>query len=637
MQTKINIIAALVFAIPILHAADDPKYPVSAIPADLRENAMAVLRNSIETFVIKSEGKGTYSRTYAITVLNENGLDEARFMEYYSQKLQRINSVRGTIYDAAGKKVESLSQDKIIDQSMIAGYSLYEDQRIKHFTPKTMTYPFTAEYSYDVEFDGLFNIPEWTPITDYNTSVEHSIYRIICPAGKQIRYNTNTYAGQPVITNENGTNTYTWELKDLPACEEQPYSGPFSLFSPLVQICPNRFEIEGYSGDYNTWDDFGKWINSVNTGRDVLSEATIQVVKDIVKDCKSDRDKACKIYEYMQAKTRYVNITVGIGGWQPIPAETVDRLGYGDCKALSNYTIALLKAAGIKAYYALIMAGANVRETDQNFPNNRFNHVIVFLPLTDDTIWLECTSQIKPFGYIGTFINNRKALVIKDNGAQLIQTRSYTEQENLLTRNSTLILDNNGAAKIKTCAIHNGLLYDDKLPYYIAGNDDRKRMIHSELNIPGCILLNVDYKEKHESMPYIREDLEVEVPRYATVSGPRLLVSMLPAGRLQYVPKKVTNRNSDVILKRSVASVDSITIAVPDGFRPEALPAEVKTESVFGYYSLKTQILDNNRVLCVRRMVTKEGKYPPEKYNELVDFYKKVALSDNAKISLIQL
>jgi hypothetical protein len=35
---------------------------------------------------------------------------------------------------------------------------------------------------------------------------------------------------------------------------------------------------------------------------------------------------------------------VGIGGFKPMPANDVDRLGYGDYKALSNYTQGTLEA-----------------------------------------------------------------------------------------------------------------------------------------------------------------------------------------------------------------------------------------------------------------------------------------------------
>jgi transglutaminase-like putative cysteine protease len=46
------------------------------------------------------------------------------------------------------------------------------------------------------------------------------------------------------------------------------------------------------------------------------------------------RKKAKKIYQYLQNKTRYISVQIGIGGFQPVTAADVDRLGYGDCKGI---------------------------------------------------------------------------------------------------------------------------------------------------------------------------------------------------------------------------------------------------------------------------------------------------------------
>ena len=78
---------------------------------------------------------------------------------------------------------------------------------------------------------------------------------------------------------------------------------------------------------------------------------------------------------------RYVNIKLGIGGLKPLPATFVDQKKYGDCKALSNYMNALLKAVGIKSYYAIINAGANEEPATPSFPGDNFDHIILCVPL----------------------------------------------------------------------------------------------------------------------------------------------------------------------------------------------------------------------------------------------------------------
>ncbi|MBN1416784.1 MAG: DUF3857 domain-containing transglutaminase family protein [Bacteroidales bacterium] len=609
------------------------KYPVSEIPDSLKTNTKAVIRNWEQVFEIKSIGKGVESVTYAITILNENGLDYAVFRQSYSQKLQKIHSIKGTIYDFSGEKTEGMTLEKIIDQSAISGYSLYEDRRVKLFKPKTMAYPFTVEYSFVVEYDGLFNLPVWQPLYDYNVSVERSKFTLICPNDLSLRYLEKNIIEKVDIVKNDVVTAYTWKVQNIIALTEQPFSGPFSDFSPTVISAPNEFEIEGYKGNLSSWNDFGKWIGTLNEGRDELSTETRALLIEKVKDCKTDYEKARLIYEYMQHKTRYLNITIGIGGWQPIPAETVDRLGYGDCKALSNYTKSLLQAVGLKSYYTLVMAGNNVAKTNVFFPSNHFNHIILCLPLAKDTLWLECTSHHLPFGYIGRFTDDRDALVATETGGKIIHTRIYTAADNRMERNSILTLDASGNASLSVKAMHNGVLYDDKLPFYLAGTVDKKKMIYDEIRLPGAVLNKFDYQDLRSEVPAIAENLEIDLPRYATLSGARMLISLIPLDRIRDVPKKVNERKSDVLIGRATVACDTVTIVIPEEYMVESLPGEIKTDSPFGTYSLQTFTAED-KVICVRRLEMKKGRHPPSSYDELIGFFKKVAAADNAKISL---
>ena len=633
MNRQIFIIATLLFLELFLKGAEI-KYPVSDIPDSLKQNAKAVIRNWEQTFEIKSIGKGVETVSYALTVLNENGLGEAVFSRAYSQKLDRIHSIKGTIFDASGKKVETLIMDKVIDQSMIAGYSLYEDSRVKYFKPRTMTYPFTVEYSYVIEHDGLLEISEWKPVIKYNISVESSRFKVVCPNEITFRYLEKNFKDNPKVTKTDLLTTTEWLARSIKAYDEQPFSGPLSEFSPVVYAAPNEFEMEGYKGDMASWDSFAKWIILLNAGRSELSPETIALLKEKVKDCNKDYDKARILYKYMQDKTRYLNITVGIGGWQPIHAETVDRLGYGDCKALSNYTRSLLDAVGVKSYYALVTAGEDAEDVTESFPNNRFNHVILCVPFPTDTLWLECTSQHHPFGYIGSFTDDRDALIITENGGRLLHTTIYSAADNRLERGIIMQLGPSGDAVLSINSMHKGTYYDDKLQFLLAGTEDRKRMILDETNIPGTLLNQFNYTEIPGEIPAINEVIDLDIPRYATISGVRMLVPVVPVGRQRDVPRKVSERKSEVIIKRSTVVTDSVVVIVPEGFEIESVPSGFSVESVFGHYSLSASVSGPGKILCIRNLELVKGKHPAVRYNELIEFYRKIAAADLSKVSL---
>lgn len=633
MYKSICIATALLIVAQAASGAKEIRYPVSAIPDSLKMNAKIVIRNYKQVFEIKSIGNGTETVTYAITILNENGLGYAAFHQRYDENLIKLGEIKGIIYNALGEKVEQLTSDKIVDHSAISGYSLYESSRAKYFEPKTMTYPFTVEYSYTKDYNGLLFYPDWDPVIDFNASLEKSIFNVICPNTLSFRYRENNIKGNVSITRNETNAVYAWELQNIPAMEREPFSdSPYEYF-PTVILAPDDFEMEGYRGNCSSWTSFGKWSLELLKERDVLDDATRQTMQQLLKDHSSDYDKAKAIYEYMQKKTRYVSIQQGLGGWQPFKAETVDRLGYGDCKALANYMKALLSEAGIKSYYTRISAGEYPDVFYADFPSNQFNHAMLCLPFSNDTLWLECTDQHSPFGFIGSFTDDRDALVITETGGKLMHTRIYTAADNRLERNSILQLDGSGNASITIHARHNGVLYSDKLSFYLAGTEDRKKMILDDVNLPGAVLRKFDYQDIRTEVPAIAENLEIDAPRYATLSGVRMLVSLVPLGRQRESPKKVSNRRADVVIRRATATIDSVTILIPGGFQVESVPGEIKTESRFGTYSLQPEIKEN-RILCIRKLEMKKGRHSPSCYPELIDFYKKIAAADNTKMSL---
>jgi transglutaminase-like putative cysteine protease len=154
--------------------------------------------------------------------------------------------------------------------------------------------------------------------------------------------------------------------------------------------------------------------------------------------------KAKIIYKYVQEKSRYVNISIGIGGWKPMLASDVDRLGYGDCKALSNYTKALLKAVDVPSYNTILYGNPKKRNIEADFVSMQGNHMILAIPNKNSFIFLECTSQVDPFGYQGTFTDDRDVLVVKPEGGEIVRTKIYQDEDNAQKSKGKYAIAENG-------------------------------------------------------------------------------------------------------------------------------------------------------------------------------------------------
>src|SRR5690606_37229736 len=229
-----------------------------------------------------------------------------------------------------------------------------------------------------------------------------------------VRFKAFNYTGKPLITEEKNKKIMTWSAKDMPAITRESFSPLWHELTTYVVFGPTDFQVDEYKGNMKDWQDFGKFVYSLMEGRDVLPDNVKQKVHAIANAVQDPKEKVARLYEYMQSNTRYISIQLGIGGWQPFPAKDVAEKGYGDCKALTNYMYSILKEVGISSYYSLIRAGENANYITEDFPSSQFNHVILSVQVQGDTIWLECTSQTMPAGYLGDFTSDRPALMIDE-------------------------------------------------------------------------------------------------------------------------------------------------------------------------------------------------------------------------------
>ncbi len=616
--------------------ASDGDYAVSKIPAALVKNAHAVKRMEIISFEIVNTGEAILRKKYAITIMDENGDKQAGFAEYYD-KLQEIRNIEGTLYDATGKELKRLKNRQIIDATGGDDNNLIDDNRRKfhHFYHKV--YPYTIQYEVEIKYNSTLFFPAWLPREEENFSVEQSSISIIFPADYTIRYKAFNYKEEPVMaTKEKGRRMMTWNIQELPAIEDEYASPNWFELNTVVLFGPTTFEIEKYKGNMNSWQDFGKFVYSLKQGRDELPDNIRQMVHQVADRIIDPKEKIAKLYEYMQHNTRYISIQLGIGGWQPFDAKYVATKSYGDCKALSNYMYSILKEAGITSFYTLIRAGRNTPDIIADFPSQQFNHVILCVPLQNDTLWLECTSQTSPSGYLGDFTCNRYALLIDESGGHLVRTPLYGLNENLQLRNIKATLNTEGTLDVMAATHYTGLQQDNI--HGLINNlskDKVKEYLHEQLDFATYDIRNFNYKEEKSSLPAIDELLDISVSGYATITGKRLFI----------VPNVMTKNNRrltadeerkyDMVFTVAYKDVDSVEITIPEGYSPESIPQDVSVKTKFGKYNCSVKNLDN-KLLYYRSIERYAGRFPAKEYTDLVKFYETTYKADRNKVVLVK-
>lgn len=615
-----------------VYGGEDPKYPVSSIPEALLKNVDVVYRDDHTQFTIHSKNRATEQVRRVVTILNPNGKRYAK--EYVSyDKLSKITSFKGYVYDASGKLINKLKAGDIYDQSSFDGFSLYSDNRFKRADLSQGSYPYTVEFEYEVEYKFLFFIPSFYAAASEKVSIEKSDYILIFPESLKPRYKTINISSTPEEqTTKDGLKSLRWTFGNIAAVSYEAFSDRDEVM-PRIVAAPTEFEFDGYAGSMKSWDTFGQWIHSLNKDRDVLPEATIKKVKELTANAKSNEEKIKIIYEFMQNRTRYVSIQLGIGGFQPFEASVVDQMGYGDCKALSNYMVAMLKHAGVNANYTLINAGEYADNMQVDFPSSQFNHAIVSVPNGRDTLWLECTSQTNPFGYQGKFTGDRKALMITNEGAVVVNTIRYNADQNVQSRNATVVVDITGNAKATVQTNYQGLQYENSGLDNVLNDqhDKQKKWLEENIEIPAFNLNSFTFANHKAKIPAAQVNVDLTLNRYASVSGKRLFLIPNLMNRWTFIPEKTESRKTSIMMRTAFTDLDTIEFKVPEGIYPEFLPPTVHLKSQFGEYEAKFE-MSAEKLVYTRKLKMYKGKYPAASYQEFSDFLKGVSKADNTKI-----
>jgi hypothetical protein len=631
---KITLLSLLSLIVSIVFA-DNIRYSVISLDTQLLKNANAIVRLEEIRYEVLSTKETVTKTHFVITVLNEKGIDYAGFEEMYD-KQQEITSIDGYLYDAFGKELKTVKKKDIQDLSAVSDGQMYTDNRVKVHNFYYKVYPYTVEYVYEVKRNTTLFFPGWTPQPAGGISVEKSIFTVAVLPAYKLRYKSFNYNGGPEIKDENKFRTYTWSASKIKPIIKEPNAPLLHELTTMVITGPSAFQMDDYTGNMETWQDFGRFVYELKKGRDLLPDNIKDKVHTIGDAITDKRVKIARLYEFMQQQTRYVGVQLGIGGWQPFDAKYVAGNGYGDCKALTNYMYSILKEAGIPSYYTLIKAGRYQQYITEDFPAQQFNHVILSVPLEKDTVWLECTDQTMPAGYLGYFTCNRPALMIDEKGGKLVRTPAYGVKENIQVRKITGTLTEDGNLQIKTNAVYGGL-QQDRLHdlIHLLSKEKLKDKLQEEFEFATYDITGFNYQEHIKKIPEVEEKLDINVSNYATITGKRLFIqpNILTKSSTRITPD--STRKYDIVLNYAYTDIDTAEIVLPPGYTAESLPKPANIHSPFGSY-ISSVTLTDSKLVYYRKLEKNEGRFPAASYADLVKFYEAIYKADRTKVVLVK-
>ncbi|MCR8557545.1 DUF3857 domain-containing protein [Mucilaginibacter sp. BJC16-A38] len=615
------------------HAQDekiDPTlYSATGIPDSLKESANSVVRYDRTDMVVKGPGRLVIRKHSIVTVLNEKGDKEAVMVLGYSKKYDTFSDIEMRVYNDKGVSIKKYHKGDMYDGAANGG-ELVSDERFLGVRHTIASYPCTIEQEYEEDISSSLDLGRWY-MQGNEQAVQNASYHIQINNDAGFRYlNRNTIA-KPVKTITGNVSDYTWKVSNLKAFKMEEGAVSWRVL-PAIYFADNNFQFYGVQGDFTTWQNFGKFIKGLNSDVCTLAPQREEEIRKMTDTIKTDKAKAEFLYRYMQKSMRYVSVQLGIGGLKPFPAKFVDEKKYGDCKALSNYMNALLKAVNIPSNYAVVNAEPNKEPADFSFPFNYFNHVILCIPFKGDTTWLECTSNTTQFGKPSAFTENRTALLIGDDGGKLVNTPRSKMADNQFNGEAHIILDADGGAKTAIKILSTGEYREMYIGMAATKEDEQKEFLLRDLNIKQPAAF--DYKSG-EDANYVKEiSLNMEYDKFCDVmSGDKQfykpMAFSLWRGTVPIEEKRKTDYYFDFPLQKSCTT----TIDLPTGFEVETLPANQSLKFSYGSYDINyTYDAAKNQVISKASFKLTNHVIPAAKYTEMQQYMDAVAKAQNKKL-----
>jgi hypothetical protein len=572
--------------------------------------------------------KDKLMQTDSVTIqINNRVGDEYTEISIPYSKNEKVSDLDAWIENMDGAKVRVLKKSDIIDRSAFSEMYLYEDHYIKCFQLKHNVYPYRVVYTYKTTSRDFIGIG-WSPILYNNIPTRKAVLNIIIPKNIPFKKYVNNITDGFRIDSTSANLLLQWTASYNKPVKAEIYSQPEDI-KPYVIVAPLNFQY-GIEGSTKDWESYGNWNYRLCQDLDMLPTEEKNTISTLIKDVTDKREIVKILYHYLQDHTRYINVSIGIGGHKPYPASYVAQNKYGDCKALTNYMKAMLSYVGIESFYTTVYADEQPRQLIKNFSGPQFNHVVLVVPLKNDTIWLENTKNTNAFGYMGTFTQNREALLNGKDHSRLIRVPALKAEDVHVSYNMDFDLNILGSGKVKLNISFKGGDFEMFNELQADYNDvEKDRFIREYMPFDNYEVINWNLKKLHRDTARIELNAALNLNKFIKPLGNEYYFSIYPCRIPAFAPP--ANRILPVELPFPICKSYLIIYNLPAGYEMKSKFELVSIKTPFGTYESAINVY-NSKIFVTKRFELYHGSYSLGQYADLYAFIQSVKDVDRKKI-----
>ncbi len=357
----------------------------------------------------------------------------------YASMSETLDIVQAHVLKRDGREVAATISD---DQPVVErSSSMYFDSRSRdlHFSQLEPGDVVEVEYH-------LLPATEVNPWAGYyarldlfRDSIPTRLRRRVVIAPSAMKLYAVEHGVRPATVRQNGDETTrTWEARDITA-------QPFEVLSPGGTASAPYVHVS----TIGSMEEFGRWYSALLEPGLKLDDQMIAVAEQIRNSGLSTPAKVQAIYETVQRSTKYVAFEFGIHSYQPYSVALVNRRGFGDCKDKAAMLVALLRAVGIPAEFAMVRTRSAGDVAAQAYSVQLFNHAVAYVPSLG--LFLDGTAEYASLGELPPDDQGALAITVDDQGKATRRTLPFSSPEsNRVSREVTARVDRAGRVEFQS-------------------------------------------------------------------------------------------------------------------------------------------------------------------------------------------
>lgn len=565
---------------------------------------------------IRMENNKLITEQTVLIQINNRDMEWLTDVSVFYQEGDNADILEANVLNLEGKVLRTVNKKEIKTRNYRWGGVFFGDYWVDEFKLKWHQFPYRIQYRYRITKNKYIYLCRWYPYLE-NTPVKRATLRVSYPKDFPVTLHRPPGLEEDSVTVK-GKVIRSWEFQNITTLQQEKLSPAFFDLIPCIIIAPKVFTY-GIPGKLDSWASYGMWQTELNANSDDLPERERYKITDLLRGGISRMDTIKRLYHYLQDNTRYINVSLDIGGLKAFPASYVSANKYGDCKALTVFMKSLLQAVGITSYYTKINAGDNAIQIQTSNPGPQFNHIILCVPMGRDTVWLENTANSLPYNYLGTFTQGRHALVVNGVKSRLVQTPALTLDQVYCRKEFNFHLDMEGTNLATASWELRGEEFET-LKYHQQNSkeQDVRSVIEKSLPRNGLSLARWEIQQLTRDTPVLHVNLNLDLTDPVRKLGEALVIKSLPFPTIDL--EEPVRRTTPVRINYPINDEQVLTYHLPTLLNYSVtLPRNIERRSPYGSYVVRYS-LEGQTLRAERHLVVHPGAIPLDKYTEFFAF-----------------